>query len=131
MWGSTLCLRSLGQGSKADLAMEIFVGRSDISAAEPDKNAAAVHDDGRVANHLRIPGLCSAVDHGQFGPSDAIGRTGEAQVAILVELAHRIEHPVEPMRLPHRRLAETGLLGIELKDRVGAELLPMNAVGGT
>src|SRR5207245_3167159 len=69
----------------------------------------------------------------QLLPGYAIRRSGEAQATIFFPIAAGIKHPILAVRLPDRGLAQAifikRAIRAELHDRVGAELLPSDAVG--
>ena len=93
-----------------------------------------VHDDGGVADHFGVPGLRAGEDGGELRPVDAIGGARQAEAAVLLDVAAGVEHPVESVRLPDGGLAEAGLVegagAAQFEDGIGAQLLPVNAVGG-
>ena len=49
----------LAQRSKADLPMQILVGRCNVPATEPDLHHIAIHHHGGVADDFGVPGLAS------------------------------------------------------------------------
>ena len=71
---------------------------------------------------------------GSLLPVHAIERSRQAQAAILVRVAAGVEHPVEPVRLPDRRLAQPFSSNDpgSPSSRIGfdAQLLPVDAIGG-
>ena len=71
----------------------------------------------------------------ELPPVDAVGGARQAQAAVLGGVAAGVEHPIETVRIPYGRLAQTVLVeraGVaQFQDRVGAELLPADAVRGT
>ena len=66
---------------------------------------------------------------------DAVGGARQAQAAVLAGVAAGVEHPIETVRIPYGRLAQTVLVeraGVaQFQDRVAAELLPADAFLGT
>ena len=96
----------LAQRSKADLPVQVFIGRCHVAAAEPHADRVAIDHHGRVADHFGIPRLRAAELRGELRPAHAVGRAREAQAAVLGEIAAGVEHPVEAVRLPDRRLAD-------------------------
>src|ERR1035437_3684636 len=96
---------------QADLPMQILIGRGDVAAAEPDADDAGRHLDRGVADHLRIPRLVAAEDAAELPPVDAIGGARQAQAAVLGGVAAGVEHPIETVRIPYGRLAQTRLIG--------------------
>src|SRR5947199_6843843 len=114
--------------------MQILRGRRDVASAEPDPDRVAVEQHGRVAEHFIVPGFRAGEDIGKLLPVDAVGGARQAQPPILTSVAARVEHPVAAVRLPNGRLAHSlveAAVGAALENRIGAELLPADAVSGS
>src|SRR5438552_7051694 len=106
-----------------------------IAAAEPHVDGALAASDVGIADHFRIPGLLSGEDLRQLVPDHAIMRSRETHAAAFVAVAARVEHPIPAVRLPDGGLTETLLIETtvltKLKQRIGAKLLPADAIGRT
>src|SRR5262245_38721458 len=112
--------------------MQVFVRRSPIAAPEPDANGLAFNQRRWVAKDFFVPSLGPRKRARQLLPGYAIERAGKSEPPVLVAVASSVNHPVSPVRLPDRRLAQPVLIERaifpEFEDRVGAQLPPADPI---
>src|SRR5260370_4670191 len=118
----------------ADLAMQIFVGRGDIAAAEPHPDGIALDQDRWIADHFAIPALCARERTGELLPGYAIHRPGQAQPAIFGVVAPGVEHPIPAVRLPDSGFTEVlveSAIRADLENGIRPQLFPTHSVAGS
>src|SRR5260370_24068584 len=103
--------RPLGhQDRKPDLTVDVLARMSDVAAAEPYPQAAGTGQQRRIAQDFRIPRLAASEDILQLLPVHAVLRPRESQAAHFVMVAAGVQHPVAPIGIPDRGLAQAVLV---------------------